>query len=234
KTSPQAHAEMVCSLYGFLMQGGKIPEDWIARQVAQSDRTDGDIDTLSARIAHIRTWTFVANRPDWLADPEHWQGLARGVEDKLSDALHERLTQRFVDRRSSVLMRRLRDKDMLDAEVTDTGDVLVEGQHVGQLSAFRFTAAASGEAEDGRALLTAAQKALAGEFARRADKLAGAPDADIVLSSDHVLRWLGEPAGRLVAGDRVLAPRVRLIADDTLQEPDREKAEARLQLWIDQ
>ena len=83
------------------------PTDWFAQQVAQADRTDGDIDTLSTRIAHIRTWTFAANRPDWLADPEHWQGVTRAVEDRLSDALHERLTERFVDRRTSVLMRRL-------------------------------------------------------------------------------------------------------------------------------
>ncbi len=233
KTSPQAHAEIVSSLYGFLMREGKIPEDWIARQVAQSDRTDGDIDTLSARIAHIRTWTFVANRPDWLADPDHWQQRTRGVEDKLSDALHEQLTQRFVDRRSSVLMRRLRDKDMLDAEITDTGDVLVEGQHVGHLSAFRFTADSSAEGEDGRALRAAAQKALSGEFTRRADKLAAAPDADVVLSSDGTLRWLGEPTGKLSPGDRALSPRALIIADDTLQGPDREKAEARLQTWID-
>ena len=233
KTSPQAHAELVTSLYGFLMREGKIPDDWFARQIALSERTDGDIDTLSARIAHIRTWTFVANRPDWLADPDHWQGVTRGVEDKLSDALHERLTQRFVDRRSSVLMRRLRDKDMLEAEVNETGDVLVEGQHVGRLSAFRFTADQSAEGEDGRALRAAAQKALAGEIARRADKLAAAPDSDIVLTSDGTLRWLGEPAGKLVPGERMLAPRVRLLADDTLSGPDRDKAEARLQLWID-
>ena len=232
KVSPAAHAELVISLYGFLMREGKISADWFARQVSLSDRTDGDIDTLSARIAHIRTWTFVANRPDWLADPEHWQGVTRGVEDKLSDALHERLTQRFVDRRSSVLMRRLRDKDMLEAEVTDTGDVLVEGQHVGRLSAFRFTAD-SAEGEDGRALRAAAQKALAGELTRRADKLAAAADAEIVLASDGTLRWLGEPVGKLVAGERMLHPRVRLLADDTLSGPDREKAEARLQLWID-
>ncbi len=232
KVSPAAHAELVISLYGFLMREGKISADWFARQVSLSDRTDGDIDTLSARIAHIRTWTFVANRPDWLADPEHWQEVTRGVEDKLSDALHERLTQRFVDRRSSVLMRRLRDKDMLEAEVTDTGDVLVEGQHVGRLSAFRFTAD-SAEGEDGRALRAAAQKALAGELTRRADKLAAAADAEIVLASDGTLRWLGEPVGKLVAGERMLHPRVRLLADDTLSGPDSEKAEGRLQLWID-
>src|SRR5213079_2452053 len=113
KISPATHAELATTLYGFLMRKGTIPTDWFARQVEQADRVDGDIDTLSNRIAHIRTWTFAANRPDWLADPEHWQGVTRGVEDRLSDALHERLAERFVDRRTSVLMRRLRENTML-------------------------------------------------------------------------------------------------------------------------
>ena len=109
KIAPATHAELVVTLYGHLIREGTIPTDWFAKQVAFADRTDGDIDTLSNRIAHIRTWTFAANRPDWLADPEHWQGVTRAVEDKLSDALHERLTERFIDRRTSVLMRRLRE-----------------------------------------------------------------------------------------------------------------------------
>src|SRR5262245_22589579 len=100
KISPQNHAELVASLYKFLLAPAeRIPEDWFANQVAFADRTDGDIDTLANRIAHIRTWTFVSNRADWLVDPEHWQGRTRAIEDSLSDALHERLTQRFVDRR---------------------------------------------------------------------------------------------------------------------------------------
>ncbi|MGQ4275054.1 helicase-related protein [Terrihabitans sp. B22-R8] len=233
KVSPAAHAEIAMTIYGFLMRQGRISQDWFARQVAQCDRTDGDIDTLSARIAHIRTWTFVANRADWLFDPTHWQALTRTVEDKLSDALHERLTQRFVDRRSSVLMRRLRDKGMIEAEVDANGDVLVEGQHVGRLSAFRFTADTSSEGPDGKAVRAAAQKALGPEYAKRAERLAAAPDADIVMSSDGVLRWLGEPVGKLVPGDRALHPRARLLADDTLAPPDHERAEGRLQLWID-
>src|SRR6476619_5549430 len=106
KIAPATHAELATTLYSFLMREGTIPPDWFALQVEQANRTDGDIDTLSNRIAHIRTWTFAANRPDWLADPEHWQDVTRAVEDKLSDALHERLTERFVDRRTSVLMRR--------------------------------------------------------------------------------------------------------------------------------
>jgi ATP-dependent RNA helicase SUPV3L1/SUV3 len=232
KVSPAAHADMAITIYSFLMRGGRIPQDWFARQVAQSDRTDGDIDTLSARIAHIRTWTFVANRPDWLGDPAHWQALTRAVEDKLSDALHERLTQRFVDRRSSVLMRRLRDKGMIEAEVDANGDVLVEGQHVGRLSAFRFTVDSTAEGAEGKAVRAAAQKALAPEYERRAEKLSVAPDQDIVLSSDGTLRWLGEPVGRLASSDRVLHPRARLLADDTLAAPDKERAENRLQMWV--
>ncbi|WP_334176773.1 helicase-related protein, partial [Pseudoxanthobacter sp.] len=121
KIAPANHADLILALYGFLARKGAVDADWFARQVAFADRTDGDIDTLANRIAHIRTWTYVANRADWLADPVHWRGVTRDVEDRLSDALHERLTQRFVDRRTSVLMRRLRENAMLDAEITPTG-----------------------------------------------------------------------------------------------------------------
>src|SRR5262245_3943471 len=132
KIAPANHAELVTTLYGFLMREGKIPTDWFSRQVAQADRTDGDIDTLSTRIAHIRTWTFAANRSDCLVDPDHWQGVTRTIEDKLSDALHERLTERFVDRRTSVLMRRLRENTMLETEIAKSGEVVVEGHLIGR------------------------------------------------------------------------------------------------------
>src|SRR6185503_3765813 len=143
---------------------GTIPTDWFALQVEQANRTDGDIDTLSNRIAHIRTWTFAANRPDWLADPEHWQAVTRGVEDKLSDALHERLAERFVDRRTSVLMQRLRENAMLDPEIKKTGDVVVEGHVIGRLDGFVFAPDASSGGSEAKALQNAAQKALAGEI----------------------------------------------------------------------
>ena len=136
KISPASHAELVMTLYGHLMRDGHLPTDWFARQIAEADHTEGDIDTLSTRIAHIRTWTFAANRPDWLADPEHWQGVTRAVEDKLSDALHERLTERFVDRRTSVLMRRLRENTALDTDISKTGEVVVEGHTIGRLDGF--------------------------------------------------------------------------------------------------
>jgi ATP-dependent RNA helicase SUPV3L1/SUV3 len=232
RLSPAAHAELVTTLFGFLMRQGRIPDDWFAAQIAQTDRTDGDIDTLSARIAQIRTWTFAANRPDWLRDPEHWQGISRAVEDKLSDALHERLTERFVDRRTSVLMRRLRENTMLNTEIGKTGEVIVEGHVIGRLDGFMFAPESAEAGSDAKALQAAALKALAGEIDARAEKLANAPDDQFVLTSDGTLRWTGDAVARLVAADGVLHPRIRIIADERLTGAPRDAVQARLDLWF--
>jgi ATP-dependent RNA helicase SUPV3L1/SUV3 len=231
KIAPANHAELVATLFGFLADG-VIPDDWFAGQVAFADRTDGDIDTLANRIAHIRTWTFAANRPQWLADPAHWQERTRAIEDRLSDALHERLTARFVDRRTSVLMRRLKENAMLEAEISPAGDVTVEGQHVGSLSGFRFTPDADGDGPDGKALRLAAQKALAGEIAGRADKVATAASADFILGADGTLRWQGAAIARLAEGDDALRPRLILLADEALAGPPRDRVQARIDLWL--
>jgi ATP-dependent RNA helicase SUPV3L1/SUV3 len=232
KIAPAAHAELVTTLYGFLMQKGRIPDAWFAAQVDQADRTDGDIDTLSGRIAQIRTWTFVANRPDWLADPEHWQGLAREVENKLSDALHERLTERFVDRRTSVLMRRLRENSVLTTEIGKTGEVIVEGHVIGRLDGFTFAPDAAEAGSEAKALQAAALKALAGEIEGRAEKLAAAPDDQFVLASDGTMRWTGDAVAKLVAADDALHPRIRIISDDRLNGAPREAVQTRLDLWL--
>jgi ATP-dependent RNA helicase SUPV3L1/SUV3 len=231
KISPAAHAELVATLYGFLLREGKISDDWFARQIAQADHVDGDIDTLSTRIAHIRTWTFAANRPDWLGDPDHWQGVARAIEDRLSDALHERLAERFVDRRTSVLMRRMRENTMLETEITKTGEVVVEGHTIGRLDGFRFAPDATSGGTDAKALSAAAQKALSGEIETRANKLAHAPDSQFVLTSDATIRWIGEPVAKVLAGDTVLRPRVRILADEQLNGAALEAAQIRLDLW---
>lgn len=234
KVHPQVHADLIAQLYRFLMKGmaGRIPDQWFAEQVAMIDRTDGDIDTLSRRIAQGRTWTFVANRPDWLRDPEHWQGETRRVEDRLSDALHERLASRFVDRRTSVLMRRLRENTMLEAQITPDGDVTVEGQHVGQLNGFLFVPDASAEGHEAKTLRSAADKALASEFESRAERFASTADSTLVLSHDGTIRWTGAPVGRLVPGDKLFAPQIRVLADDSLDTAGREKVQGRLDAWL--
>ena len=228
KISPASHAELAMTLFGFLMRESKIPIDWFARQVELADNDTGDIDTLSNRIAHIRTWTFAANRPDWLADPEHWQGVTRAVEDKLSDALHERLTERFVDRRTSVLMRRMRENTALETDIGKTGEVVVEGHKLGRLDGFTFTPDASAAGSEAKALAGAAQKALAGEIDARAARLAQAKDEQFVLATDGIIRWQGQPVGRIVAADEALKPRVRIIADEQLTGAPRDNVQARL------
>ena len=232
KIAPATHAELVVTLYGFLMREGRIPADWFSRQVAQADHTDGDIDTLSNRIAHVRTWTFVANRPDWLADPEHWQAVARAVEDKLSDALHERLTERFVDRRTSVLMRRLRENTMLETEIKKTGEVMTEGHVIGRLEGFSFTPDSSADGSEAKALQAAARNSLAGEIDARARRLSQAPDREFILTVDGTLRWIGEAVAKLAAGDDVLRPRLRIIADEHLSGAPRDAVQTRLDVWL--
>ncbi len=232
KIAPANHADLLATIYRDLADEGHINEDWFANQVQQTDLAEGDIDALSNRIAHIRTWTFVSHRQGWLKDNAHWQQETRNIENRLSDALHERLTKRFVDRRTSVLMKRLRENSMLEAEIAASGAVTVEGHHVGELSGFRFTADPSADGEDAKAMKAAAQKALASEIEARSQRLAAAPNSDIVLDNDGTVRWVGAPVAKAVAGDEILKPRILLLADEQLTGPARDRVAARLERWL--
>jgi ATP-dependent RNA helicase SUPV3L1/SUV3 len=235
KISSQNHAELVATLYKFLMGSDeRIPADWFANQVALADRTDGDIDTLANRIAHIRTWTFVSNRTDWLADPEHWQGRTREIEDSLSDALHEQLTQRFVDKRTSALMRGLRDKQDLNAEISADGAIRVENHYVGRLKGFRFSPDAQGQAEGihGKAARNAAAHVLAKELAMRARRVAAAKSDAFKLTRHARVLWREEEIARLEAGEDPLKPSIHILCDDHLSGPDKEKTQSRLEAWL--
>jgi ATP-dependent RNA helicase SUPV3L1/SUV3 len=234
KISQASHAELVASLYRFLISDeGLIPEDWIEKQVRQAASTEGDIETLSGRLSLIRTWTFVSNRQGWLADPQHWQERTREVEDNLSDALHQQLAQRFVDRRTSVLMKRLHDKSALDAEIEDDGRIFVENHYVGQLCGFRFTPDTHASGAQGKAARHAASKVLAQELARRAEQLAATKPETLGLKRDGAITWNGEEVARLEASGDLLKPTINLLADEAMAAPDRERVIARLRTWTD-
>lgn len=232
RITPAQHADLIQSLYFDLVRRGTVNEDFLAEQVRRADRTDGEIDTLSARIAQIRTWTYVSNRPGWLADPTHWQEKTREIEDRLSDALHERLTKRFVDRRTSVLMKRLRENAMLEAEISVNGDVFVEGHAMGQLSGFRFTPISGMEGSDAKAVQAAAYKALALEFEARAARLHASGNNDLAIGSDGLVRWVGDPVARLTGTDHILHPRVILLADEQLTGIARDHVAARIERFV--
>jgi ATP-dependent RNA helicase SUPV3L1/SUV3 len=234
KISGQSHAELVSNLYRHLTSAShRIPEDWFAKQVALADRTDGDIDTLATRIAHIRTWTFVANRPNWLSDPTHWQERTRAIEDSLSDALHECLTQRFVDRRTSALMKGMRDKEELTADIAEDGAIAVENHFVGRLKGFRFTLDAAGDGIHERAVRQAAMQVVTRELGMRARRVAAGQNDAFKLSRNGAILWRDEEIGKLERSEDPLQPGVSLLVDEHMSESDREKVLARLKGWID-
>ncbi|QDZ11709.1 helicase-related protein [Devosia ginsengisoli] len=230
--SPANHGEIVTRIYSDLVKRHHVNEDWIAEQVRFCDNASGDIDTLSNRIRQIRTWTFVANRKNWLADPSHWREKTRDIEDRLSDALHERLTQRFVDRRTSVLLRHLKDKRMVSPEINERGEVRLEGHLIGTLEGFRFTLARNDGDADIKGLRAAADQVVAPEIHNRADRLAGAPNEEFVLATDGRLRWKGDIVAELVEGDALYRPRILILADESLTGPDLERVQDRLSLWL--
>jgi ATP-dependent RNA helicase SUPV3L1/SUV3 len=232
KVMSESHARFLAHCFGHLSgPSERLPAQWVGSQMAQLDRSDGDIDTLMQRIAHIRTWTYITHRPDWLDNAADGQERARRIEDRLSDALHERITQRFVDRRSAFLVRHLADGRELLASVDNEGGVAVEGTHVGRLDGFRFVPDAA-EAEAMRTLLTAANRVLRGEVAARARRLAAEADDAFALDDEGRLFWRGGRVGRLAAGDTMLAPRVEVRGGDFLEGEAKERVRQRLQIFV--
>ena len=226
-----AHTRLLAQIYRHLQRpAGSLPEDWVASQVAALDRASGDTDALLARIAHIRTWTYVSHRPAWLADAGHWQQRTRAVEDRLSDALHERLTEQFVDRRAAVVARF--GPDELVIEVTSGGDVLVQGLAAGRMEGFAYQ-------EDPTLRETAsrfrgvANRALRGHIGDRVRAFSEEPDDAFSAGPDGRIRWRGAAVARLVATDDSLAPRVEPLPSDLLDAPLKERVRRRLASWVD-
>jgi len=231
--SAAEHASLLEKIYCDLVELGRVPDDWLAGQVRRIDRTDGDIDTLPRRLAHIRTWTYVAQRKGWVDDENHWRGATRAVEDRLSDALHGALTQRFVDRRTSVLLRRLKQKEAMVAEVNDTGDVTVEGEFIGRLSGFRFVQDKATAGTEARTLQQASLQALAPHFHLKADRFYNAPDTEIDFTEQGGLLWGKEAVGKLTVGADALKPQVVAFVDDEAGPDVAAKVQRRLQHFID-
>jgi ATP-dependent RNA helicase SUPV3L1/SUV3 len=178
----------------------------------------------------VRTLAYVANRSDWLADPQTWQGRARALEDRLSDTLHQSLMQRFVDRRTSALLRSLSERaGPILGGIGPEGAVTVEGHLVGRLAGFHFEPERGATALENRALRSAVERVVAPEVARRLGALASEADEAFALQAGGVVAWRGEPAGE-IAGGTPFAPRVRLIGEFGA-EPQRERAARRLEAF---
>ena len=231
KATLDEHLRLARSIFAQLSQGRRrISDDWIGGQHKGLDRLDGDIDALASRLARVRTLAYIANRPDWLRDPPHWQGRTRELEDRLSDTLHERLMQRFIDRRTSALMRGLRLRGDVLAGVASDGAVTVEGHYVGRLRGVRFDPAQGSSTLEDKALRAAAQRAVGPEVARRLGRLASEEDEAFALQPDGMVLWRGEAAGQ-ISGGSPFAARVRLFGE-LGPEPARGRAARRLEAFV--
>ncbi|MGI9417191.1 MAG: helicase-related protein [Geminicoccaceae bacterium] len=241
KTLTDSHLLLLETVFDHLTERNRLPTDWVADQIARLERTEGDIDALTTRLAHIRTWTYMTHRAEWLEDPVHWQERARAVEDRLSDALHERLTQRFVDRRTQILLRSLQEGGPLGA-VEDDGVVMIEGQEVGRieglLPVLNGRKAENGEIER-RAVNAAARRVIGPELMRRVKALIASEDHAFSLNDQGCILWQEKPpqpalpVGRLLAGATPLAPRLEARVDDQLGGDTREAVRRRLAIWLD-
>jgi ATP-dependent RNA helicase SUPV3L1/SUV3 len=235
KLADETHARLCARIFGHIARETTLPTDWLATQIASVERTDGDLDTLMQRLAGIRIWSYIAARGDWVKDAPHWQARAREVEDKLSDALHERLTARFVDRRATQLMRRLdggQDVELLSA-VTRRGEVVVEGHPVGHVAGFGFLPDPRAVGEEKKLVLRAARRALREEMPRRVTRAEGAPDTAFQLTDDHQILWDDAPIARLRPGATALRPRVEMLDSEFLDGAQRERLRGRLQGFVD-
>ena len=231
--SGREHADLLSVIYNYLHEKGQIPQVWLARQINRIDNTQGDIDALSKRLAYIRTWTYVAQRKGWVDDHSHWRDATRAVEDRLSDALHIALTQRFVDRRTSILMRRLKQKESLVADVNKDGEVTVEEQFVGRLEGFRFQQDVSGSPDEAKTLRSASLQALTPEFHLRADRMYNAPDTEFDFTEQGGLMWGTSAVGKLIPGPDALKPHVQAFVDVEAGPEVTEKVTRRLKHFID-
>jgi len=235
KLADDTHTNLCARVFGHVAREKRLPTDWLAGQISALARADGDIDTLMQRLAGIRVWSYIAARADWVADAPHWQGRAREVEDLLSDALHERLTSRFVDRRAAHLMRRLEagDGQELLSAVTRRGEVVVEGHPVGHISGFTFVPDPDAVGEEKKLVLRAARRALREEMPRRVAVLEAAEDAALGLTADHTVTWDAVPVARLTRGASALRPQVRVLDSEYLDGSQRERLRTRLQRYVD-
>jgi ATP-dependent RNA helicase SUPV3L1/SUV3 len=226
-----AHARLLAQIYKHLRgPAGRIPEDVLAAHVRDIDRTDGNVEALLGRIAAIRTWTYVSHRSAWVPDARFWQERTRAAEDRLSDALHERLTRQFVDRSGAVIARH--DPSDLVTSVAADGEVLVQGLRAGALDGFRFLPDAAAR-EGSRALLAAANRSLRDLVGERVEALVGDEDEAFRIGPGGELHWRGQAVARLGAGDSVVSPQVEVLPAELLDPPLRERVRRRLATWLE-
>ncbi|MCR9270717.1 MAG: helicase-related protein [Hyphomonadaceae bacterium] len=233
KAGQEGHGRLVLGLAETLADpDARLGDAAMHERLNALDQTLGDIGLLQQRLAMIRTWTYASFRADWLENPVYWRERTRDIEDRLSDALHEALTLRFVDRRTTALIAGLKREDLLSTDVSETGEVTIEGHTVGKLVGLTFAPDSDASTLEGKTLRNAAMQALAPIIAERLKAIAGAPETALALNDAAQIVWNDAPVAQLQAGPHWLVPSAKLIGGQDAELHQQEAAQTRLNEWL--
>lgn len=233
KSGPEGHGRLVLGLAETLANpDARLSDEGLRRRMEDLASVRGDINQLQQRLAAIRTWTYAAHREDWLENPAFWQARTREIEDSLSDALHEALTARFVDRRTTALLASLRKEDALVTDLTPEGDVTVEGHLVGRLRGLTFEPVVDTRTLEGKAVRGAALAAVRPMLSARLAEIAVAPADAFKLTEAAEVEYKDAPVARLAKGQQWMTPRTELIGAIEAEAAERQAALTRIEEWV--
>ena len=234
KISNQDHANLIIKIFDFIRTSGFIPSEWLKMEIDRLNNIQGDIDVLSKRLAFIRTWSFVANINKWSLDSDYFVGITRNVEDKLSDALHLKLTQRFVDLRRSVLIKKgmVENFDKNDFELREDSCVYIKGHLFGRMNGFVFNLSGGETVEESKKLMQVVRPFLQQHLLGLVKMFYETSENDIVLDANGQVIWRDSKVGYLEKGFDIFAPKVKLIKSDELEKSEIEKIQRKLDIFI--
>ena len=227
------HLEVVSKVFGFLTSGKKkVLNKYMKKQLNSLDKLEGNVDSISNRIANVRTWSYVSNKKNWVENQDYWIERTKILEDKLSDRLHEELTKSFIDKRASILARGLKQDIDLKTEITDQKNVLIDGQYIGELKGLKLNLDLKIDSLDTdiKSLKKASRQGVGPELVKRINQII---NSNILkLKEDFKIYWGNDPIAYLTPGKNYLEPNLNLIADDILEFENRNRLQIHLEQWL--
>ena len=227
------HINVVESVFKFLsLRKKRIPNEYMKTQLKGLEKNHGNIDVLANRISNVRTWSYVANKKNWVENSDYWVQLTKKIEDNLSDRLHEELTRSFIDKKISILSRGLKQDMVLNTEIDETNKVLIDKQYIGELKGLKFNIdfTSNNLDVDLKSIKKAARKGIESELKKRVDQIIA--QKELSIGPENKIIWKNSPIGKIKKGDSYLTPVIEVIADDALQENTRSDLEVFLNKWL--
>ena len=228
------HIEVVRKVFNFLTNGNRrIPNQYMKEQLSLLDKIEGNVDSISNRIANVRTWSYVSNKSNWVENQDYWIERTKTLEDKLSDRLHEELTKSFIDKRASVLARGLKQDISFDTEIIESEKVMINKQYIGHLKGLKLELDLKVDALDAdvKSLKKAARQNVGPEITKRINQII---DTKLIeLKNDFKIYWNDYPIAKLIPGLDYLNPQIQLIIDEMIENDEKNKLNNFIQQWIE-